>query len=192
MFVGNNFGTIEQYDALQSTVCEFTPDVTRRSENKTWWDLWNVVLPESGIPIERCFFTNAYLGAIETDPERAAKGKKTKNVGALRAERDYRNACICALAAQVRIAEPRLVVLLGGHAPKAFAQAFPQFGPFAKGGVVAIQERQPVGGHALALTPELHAHVLVLQHPSNPRSDESKREQGRLLKAAYVAAGVQV
>ena len=190
MFIGNNFGTIEQYEALPSTVCEFEPDITNRTRNQTWWCLWNLVLRECGIPIERCFFTNAYLGAIVTDPERAAKGKKTKNVGALNAERDYRNACVDALAEQVRIAEPRLVILLGGHAPKVFAQAFPQFGPFARGGVAAMQERQPVGGHALALTTELHAHVLVLQHPSNPRSDESKREQGRLLKAAYVAAAL--
>ena len=191
MFIGNNFGTIEQYDALPSTVREFEPEVTKRTENKTWWDLWYLVLPESGIPIERCFFTNAYLGAIVTDPERAAKGKKTRNVGALRAERAYRSACICALAGQVRIAEPHLIVLMGGHAPKAFAQAFPQFGPFAKGGVAAMQRRQPIGGNALALAPELRARVLVLQHPSNPRSDTSKREQGRLLKAAYGAAGVQ-
>jgi hypothetical protein len=70
MFIGNNFGTIEQYDALPSTVREFEPEVTKRTENKTWWDLWYLVLPESGIPIERCFFTNAYLGAIVTDPER--------------------------------------------------------------------------------------------------------------------------
>jgi hypothetical protein len=100
MFVGNNFGAIEQYDALPSSVCEFEPNVTKRTENKTWWDLRNLVLWESGIPVKRCFFTNAYLGAIVTDPGRAAKGEKTKNVGALKAETDYKRACIGALAAR--------------------------------------------------------------------------------------------
>jgi hypothetical protein len=73
----DNFGTIEMYQALPSDAREFIPGVTGRTENKTWWDLWHLVLPEARIPIEQCFFTNAYLGAIMTDAERAMKGAIT-------------------------------------------------------------------------------------------------------------------
>jgi hypothetical protein len=187
MFIANNFGTIEMYETLPSDTREFIPGVTRRTENKTWWDLWHIILPESGVPIEQCFFTNAYLGAIMTNVERAAKGKKTSMVGTLRSTKEYRQACVDALAEQVRIAEPRLVVLLGSHAPRAFARAFPDFRPHVKGNLSEIQRRQPPGGRTLQLPSGRTVRVLVLEHPANPRSDQSKREQGRLLKAAYVA-----
>jgi hypothetical protein len=188
MFVANNFGTIEMYEALPSDAREFIPGVTGRTENKTWWDLWHLVLPEARIPIEQCFFTNAYLGAIMTDAERAMKGRKTSMVGPLRSTREYRKACVEALSAQVGIAEPRLIVLLGGHAPNAFARAFPAFQPYGKGGLSEIQRRQPPGGHILRLPSGRTVAVLALEHPANPRSDESKRAQGRLLKLAYEAA----
>jgi hypothetical protein len=51
-----------------------------------------------------------------------------------------------------------------------------------------IQSSQPEEGYLIAASESKSVRVIALRHPSDPRSDQSKMEQGRLLRRAYVAA----
>jgi hypothetical protein len=172
LFIGHNF----------DTDTGFRQSVERGHEDlsmPTWRNLVEHFLPEAELPIEACFFTNVYLGAIVHPPAKPKGKQKTTNRGTFKCSSLYRSACIRAAQAQVRIVRPSVIALLGRVVPRRFQEAFPVFKHLPV---------QPVGGQRLQLFPDLAVRVIELVHPSNPRSNESHREQGRKLRAAIAAA----
>lgn len=181
MFIGHNFDTEEG----------FLKSVERGSEDhlrmKTWFNMKESFLPYAAVDEENCFFTNFFLGAIK-HPEPKAGEKKTTNTGTFKCSHQYRLACIRALITQAEIVRPKVIALLGNRVPPAFGEAFPSFGRFCGSDLAGTQSLQPPGGHKLQLLPDLCVQVVCLAHPANPRSLESHRAQGLLLRSAIDAA----
>jgi hypothetical protein len=182
MLVGHNFDTEEG----------FRDSVRRGSEDhlgmNTWVNLIRYFLPEAHVEEGECFFTNFYLGAIiHAEPKPGVK-KKTTNRGKFKCSAKYHSACVEALIKQIRITRPRVIALLGAKVPSAFAEAVEAYVPHCGVNLTDTQMRQPLGGHRIQILPDLHAQVVSLYHPSNPRSNESHRAQGALLGAAVKAA----
>ncbi len=159
----------------------FRKSLARGAEDpniKTWKNLRESVLPAAGLSEEECFFTNFYLGAMQS----------TTNIGQFKCSAEYRAKCVDALRLQVEIVQPRVIALLGAWVPPAFAMAFPDFARHVGRNLRETQMRQPESGHRLQLADGRRVRVVCLVHPSNPRSLESHRAQGALLGSAVRAA----
>jgi hypothetical protein len=180
MFLGHNF----------DTCFGFYRSVKRGAEDvkmPTWANIKGFFLPTADLDEEECFFTNFYLGAMIHPEPSAGEKKKTKNTGRFKCSQDYRIKCIEALRIQVEIARPRVIAPLGSCVPSAFAEAFPAYAPHAGDGVAETQSKQPSSGHSLELSKNMRVQVVCLFHPANPRSLESHRAQGSLLRSAVRA-----
>jgi len=181
MFVGHNF----------DTDIGFRESVKRGSEDhlkmKTWVNMKNSFLATAKLDENDCFFTNFYLGAIVHPEPKLGEKKKTANTGAFRCSPQYHEACVKALRTQVEILRPTVVALLGGKVPPAFGEAFPVYQCHRGYSLAETQSRQPEAGHRLQLLPNLYVQVICLTHPANPRSLESHRAQGLLLRSAIQA-----
>ncbi len=182
MFVGHNFDTDFGY---RQSIARGVEDYLKM---KTWMNLRAYFLPVAGLAEEDCFFTNFYLGAIIHPEPRSGEKAKTKNTGTFRCSADYRAACLTALRMQIEIVRPRVIALLGGNVSPAFAEAFPSYAPYCGFNLAETQLKQPAGGYRMQLLPDLKAQVICLAHPANPRSTESHRAQGSLLKEALKAS----
>lgn len=183
MFIGHNFDT----DA------GFRRSVDRGSEDPrmpTWRNMRELFLPTAGLDENDCFFTNLYLGAIVHPEPKNGEKRKTANTGTFKRSPQYRNASVKGLRAQVEIVRPKVIALLGGKVPPAFAEAFPVFMPHCGANLTKTQAKQRTSGYRLQLLSDLRVQVISLAHPANPRSNESHRAQGLLLRSAIEAAGL--
>ena len=185
MFVGHNF----------DTDIGFLKSLERGSEDhlkmKTWVNMKNSFLPAARLDEDDCFFTNFYLGAIVHPEPKPGETRKTTNTGKFKCSKQYHEACVKALRTQVDIIRPAVVALLGGKVPTAFGEAFPVYLRHCGIDLGETQSRQPNTGHRLQLLTDLSVHVICLAHPANPRSLESHRAQGLLLRSAIQAASAQ-
>ncbi|HUD22415.1 MAG TPA: uracil-DNA glycosylase family protein, partial [Acidobacteriaceae bacterium] len=181
MFIGHNF----------DTDVGFYKSVERGAEDhqrmKTWINLKESFLPAARVAEDECFFTNFYLGAIVHPEPKPGDKKKTSNTGKFKCTQQYHHACVAALRSQVMIVRPKVIALLGSKVPLAFGEAFPEYSLHSYGDIAEIQSRQPSMGHRLQLLPDLTVQVIALVHPANPRSHESHRAQGHLLRTAVQA-----
>jgi hypothetical protein len=182
MFIGHNFDT---EDGFLKSVERGSEDYLRM---KTWVNMKESFLPSASLDEESCFFTNFYLGAIIHLEPKAGDKKKSTNTGTFKCSHQYRLACIKALRTQVQIVRPKVVALLGNKVPPAFGEAFPSFGRYCGPDLAGTQSQQPPGGYRLQLLSDLPVQVVCLSHPANPRSLESHRAQGLLLRLTIKAA----
>lgn len=79
----------------------------------TWRSLLDL-LKDAGIPTEKCFFTNAFMGLCEGEDNKKYLG---------RSDASFRAACLEFLKAQIRVQQPRLILALGLHVPPLLASA---------------------------------------------------------------------
>lgn len=111
MVLGNNFGAIGNFAAIQARDAE---DV----ENDKRWCPLRRDLERHSICLERCFFTNAFMELIDG----------TRNLQNCRGLRDpgFRFRCSTFLQCQLEMIEPSLVLVLGRDAASMVAQLSPE------------------------------------------------------------------
>jgi uracil-DNA glycosylase len=118
-------------------------------------------LDQAGIPRERCFFTNAYMGLIDGP----------KATGKFPGARDpiFVKQCIDFLAAQIQVAQPRVILTLGKEVPLLLAELSPDL----KSVWAGAKNLSELDARAVALVPAARfaglpapAVVVALTHPS--------------------------
>jgi hypothetical protein len=94
----------------------FQKSLSNGSENLasgTWRSLLDL-LKTASIPLEECFFTNAFMGLCQGDDNKRYLG---------RGDPQFRAACLEFLKAQIKMQRPRLILALGLHVPPLLASA---------------------------------------------------------------------
>jgi uracil-DNA glycosylase len=71
------------------------------------------LLEAAEVPLEDCFFTNAFIGLCEGSNSFDYRGRDNKR---------FRAACLLFLKAQIEFQRPRLIVSLGLHVPPMLAE----------------------------------------------------------------------
>jgi len=101
MLVGNNFDSEASYQLSLRNGMEHV--------NGGTWRPLRRLLSQAGIPVERCFFTNAYMGLKPGD----------QTTGLLPASRDesFRARCQMFFLQQLRVMQARVIVALGAYVP---------------------------------------------------------------------------
>jgi len=72
------------------------------------------ILDRAKIPLDACFFTNAFMGLCKGSDNKSYRGRSDLN---------FRAACLKFLKAQIEIQRPRLIVTLGVKVPPLLAAA---------------------------------------------------------------------
>ena len=157
MFLGNDFGTFENFKKLK--LHENPP---------TWWRLRQRI-ERAGIDGKIGFFTNAYLG-LRTDKAALADSRLRK----ASEENSYRELCAEFQRFQVATQSPRLIVILGSRPASLFEYALSS---------MAIEkdtiQRHDFAGHSLT--------ILLSTHPYSDMSktDDAKTKEAAILSSAW-------
>ncbi len=143
-------------------------------KSATWRNLLTF-LKQVGIPPERCFFTNAYVGLRAGD----------RAMGAFPGARDPDFVCWCRnfLLEQLRLIQPRLILTLGVHVPGFLASLSPEL-KSAWSGVTRLRvldERGVALVYPSTFSGVLRpAAVVALTHPAYRRLNVKSRRYGNL------------
>jgi hypothetical protein len=111
MVLGHNFDSVKSYEVSRK---RGYGDI-----NGATWGTLRKLLPQWGIPLEDCFFTNVYMGLkADTDtPTGAFPGAKSHSF-------TYR--CHAFLLRQIQTQQPRFILALGKEVPPVLAPLSPQ------------------------------------------------------------------
>jgi hypothetical protein len=139
----------------------------------TWVNL-RAFLKDADIPLERCFFTNAYMGL------RMGVGKTGRFPGS----RDPRfiSRCRAFLIDQISVQRPRVILTLGTWVPGFVAPSAPKLKAWARARSVAAIDAAGGVHHDVWLTelPEFSCSVVALTHPSLRGPNVHRRQFGEL------------
>jgi hypothetical protein len=171
MVVGQDFNSVEAYKkALEKE--------TEVGVSPTWREL-EKVLHQAQVPLDRCFFTNVYMGL-------RAGGKETGRFPGAR-DREFVGRCIAFFKKQLADAEPRLIPTLGTEPLRVLAgTVLPITAPRTVAGCVDI--------YPSVQLPHGEATVVALTHPSfyhvNVGRRRSRGETGKAAELAMIADGL--
>lgn len=84
-------------------------------ESGTWRSLI-ALLTAAQVPVEQCFFTNAFMGLCSGDNRFEYRGRDDER---------FRAACLSFLGTQIAFQQPSLILTLGLHVPPILAQLSP-------------------------------------------------------------------
>jgi hypothetical protein len=114
MILGHNF---DSEAGFQASFARGREDV-----NKGTWGALLELLKHAKIPVEACFFTNAFMGLCVGDDNKKYLGRDNP---------DFRAACLRFLKAQIATQRPRFILTLGLHVPPLLAAASPDLEAWA-------------------------------------------------------------
>ena len=113
MALGHNFDSEKSFaDSLARGI--------EQINGQTWRPL-RPLFERAGIPMERCCFTNAFMGLM-------AGSKATGSFPGAR-DPDFVRRCQAFLLEQIRMQQPQLILTLGIHVPKVLAPLAPDLMP---------------------------------------------------------------
>lgn len=150
----------------------------------TWRNLIGV-LADAGIPLERCFFTNAYMGlregAVTTGPFPGA------------AEPTFASHCTAFLREQIRLQQPALILTLGVNVPPLLGTLSPELAPWTSGrGLRHLDAVGPVrSGVTVGGIDGYDTTVVALVHPSLRHASVRHRRYAGAVGAAAERAMVR-
>ncbi len=150
MVLGQDFGTVSYVEGLSEA------GRTEEVRSVTWRELADL-LPKSGIGLDECFFTNAYMGLRVEGPM----------VGALRARKHatYRAWCEEFFGLQLQTQRPRMIVVLGMQPAYFLAEMFSELSAWKEG---VSYKRLQEGGAQVKRFGTVYGPVaaVVIPHPS--------------------------
>jgi uracil-DNA glycosylase len=130
------------------------------SESQPTWQSLKDVLERAEIPLEDCFFTNAYMGL--------RKGATTTGPFPGRLDSDFCEYCKDFLLKQISAQRPTLIITLGIFVPQFLASLSPQLHQWA--GKRGLKHLDAVGPVKTQVTfdrlPDFVTTVVALSHPS--------------------------
>jgi uracil-DNA glycosylase len=145
----------------------FRESVQRGKENLksgTWRSLL-VLLKAAGVPLNECFFINAFMGPCKGKNNLDYRGRSDEQFGV---------ACLSFLTAQIELQRPQLIVTLGLHVPPVLARISPGLSPW-RGPRLRLKDIDDAPiffrvGINLGNGSSYQANVAALAHPSMPNS----------------------
>jgi uracil-DNA glycosylase len=148
------------------------------SESQPTWQSLRGVLKRAEIPLEDCFFTNAYMGL--------RKGATTTGPFPGRLDRDFCQYCKDFLLKQISAQRPTLIITLGIYVPQFIASLSPQLGQWSiQRGLKHLDAVGPVKrGVTFEGVPDFATTVVALSHPSMRGSNLRHRSYGKLKEDA--------
>ena len=173
MIVGHNFYNVAGYELMRTR--------GKRDTNTATWRNLLKTLRRNEIALERCFFTNAYMGLMET----------VSAQGTFPGARDlgFVDRCRAFFREQLALIRPKLIVTLGAHVPPFLAPMSPQLESAWRDergkprGVMQIDEAQTALVNATFpdVDGKSHsAHVLPLTHPAQQWPNVRRRRYKNL------------
>jgi hypothetical protein len=173
MVLGHNFDSETSFERSLANGIEHT--------NGPTWGTLRKLLGSVAISMERCFFTNAYVGLkAGADPTGRFPGAD---------DPDFVRRCQAFLLEQVQVQQPMLILTLGKEVPPLLAPLAPELGWWR--GVSSLKELDDRGAAlvspvrfpgvarpvvALALTHPSFRHLnLPMRHYNGLRGDEAER-----------------
>ena len=134
----------------------------------TWRSLIGL-LRAADVPLEACFFTNAFMGLCEGSNSFDYRGRD---------DQQFRAACLELLVAQIELQRPRLIVTLGLHVPPLLASISPGLSAWSSPQLrLKDIDKEPI---FFRVGIKLHnglaheANVVAIAHPSLPNSGKRK------------------
>ncbi len=172
----------------------FRASLLRGSEQLTTgtWGNLLALLKAAEVPLQRCFFTNAYMGLCRGEDNFDYRGRDYE---------PFKRACLSFLQVQIGIQRPRLIVTLGKHVPPTLAQLSPDLSAWNLPDLTfrRIDATPVVEAARFTLNDgsEHTAAVVAITHPSmpnawrrNPRGFPSgKQGEIELVRAGWRAVG---
>jgi len=161
MVVGHNFDNVSGF---QQSLAQGSEPVTC----PTWRNITSL-LREANIELTRCFFTNVYVGLMQT----------TSNVGKFPGATSaaFRQQCVDFLQQQIALQQPSLILTLGAFVPPLLASLSPQLASWQ-----GIQRVGQLDANQTALIKQaafcagsVHANVLALTHPAQRHLNVGRR-----------------
>ncbi len=157
MVLGHNYGTVADHRTYTAARGEI--------EGSPTWIGLRKLLQGSGIPLDRCFFTNAYVGLLD----------RPSGIGPHPGHRDqdFLEGCRQILVTQILLQRPRLILVLGRFVPSFLSGMAPTLADwkrtrtFARLDAAGPLRRADFGGH--------EAIVAVLTHTSMRGSNVHRR-----------------
>lgn len=134
MVLGHDYHNVEGYNWSRQNVGE-------NLRTSTWRHLLDL-LKRVPIPLERCFFTNIYMGLREGD---ATTGRFPGSRDA-----DFVARCQHFLIRQIQVQRPRLILSLGNYVPRFLAPLSPQLSAWSH-----IHTLTTIDSIGLALMPDV-------------------------------------
>ena len=142
-------------------------------KSATWRELITM-LPASGVALERCFFTNFFIGLI---PGRNSTGEFPGGQDLAFVAR-----CRAFLVEQLRVVKPRLVIVMGLHTPSLLAPIAPELGRWE-----TVRTLKDLDSTDSALVRNVHVpglealfDAVVITHPSYAALNRRHRALGEL------------
>ncbi|PWF55615.1 hypothetical protein [Massilia glaciei] len=124
LVLGHDFSTKEEHD-------RFLLGTDRDIDSATWRELIKLA-KNAGLDLNRCFFTNAFMG-LRTVGNSTAINPAHKNV-------DFRKINAAFLKQQIAIIRPKLIIVLGSKAPILLSQVSDDLGCWRKFNFAEIDE----------------------------------------------------
>lgn len=159
MVLGNNWGTVQDF-----MKCRKMGEEPR--SYGTWPNLVRT-LRRADIPLERCFFTNAYMGLMEGESNLDSFPNTDDQDG------DFVNACREFFHYQLRIQQPSLIIGLGSNVREFLARSSDELGDaWPKGGnfnELDKNQKAVLSGVGFQdAFDNLRVNAVLLTHPSMP------------------------
>ncbi len=159
-----------------------------RSSLPTWSNTIKT-FSDFGIPLQRCFFTNAYMG-LRDDPKNTGRFAGSKNAG-------FVERCRAFFRDQLDAQQPRLILSLGAWVPRFLAPMSEQLNPWRDASsLVAIDGVGPVQHNVnFPGTRSASCSIVCLTHPSLRGPNVARRQydslHGSAAEQRMVADGIR-
>jgi uracil-DNA glycosylase len=101
MVVGHNLFSQRKYDEMLLTL---RAKGLLETQSTSWRNLGSL-LDSAGVPKDKCFFTNAYMGLIDAD----------SSIGEFPTTPEFTQKCVDFFKVQLQVMQPRLILSLGRH-----------------------------------------------------------------------------
>ena len=157
------------HDFHSETGYEASLERRRESENQPTWRNLLKLLRAADVPLERCFFTNFYMGL--------RKGKVTTGVFPGATDKDFRRHCSEFLIEQLKAMRPSVIVTLGKYVPALIAPLSSDLNGWLDSKTFRhIDEAGPVQWHcAFEGVPDFETTIVALVHPSMRHASIGRR-----------------
>ena len=164
LVLGHHFGSVNSYDEVVNHGGEMDRQGT--------WPTLIRLLRECDIDLTECFFTNAFMGLMQTDSSLGShKGHR---------DRDFRDDCKRVLTASIEMQQPRLILVLGGPARRFVGEVVEGLDAWRKNISFPMFDEQRLSESGLALRGPSGAPMsaVSLIHPSMRDCNVSSRQFG--------------
>jgi uracil-DNA glycosylase len=179
--VGHNFGCADYREAIQAA---------GREDDKATWRNLDRLLVQAGSRPELCFRTNWFVGLL---PGKVQIGKFLRSSDLI-----YENACNRLLIAQIKLIQPKAILILGPEVAGRAYQIVPALAPWRRASRWSDIDRSSIGHSPRNVhipAAGISTNIVALLHPSFAAVNQSGRMKRMLepvSEAEIVRAALQV